>query len=273
LRLTQLVMAASQSMLQPMGNGQLSSGQGQLVQNQHALMSAAMTDAKRARLKAENDREALANRIGRLQLEQVRAEKRIEQTHRRTKEILGAKDRHQKFLIDQEKLKATSGIEIEEHRAALREMRDETRQSKNMIKMQQAAEREMLVRANKESAVRNYEAIQHQRAAELNHAMFKRNEVRRIEADARERRLREKELMIAHQQQRADERSMDEKRSCEDLDQQLSDLERQEFELLLALEGHKSERDKVYEQLESQLGSTSALVVKGPAPGGMPPMS
>lgn len=48
---------------------------------------------------------------------------------------------------------------------------------------------------------------------------------------------------------------------------------RQEFELLLALEGHKSERDKVYEQLESQLGSTSALVVKGPAPGGMPPMS
>ena len=180
MRLTQLVMAASQSMLQPMGNGQLSSGQGQLVQNQHALMSAAMTDAKRARLKAENDREALANRIGRLQLEQVRAEKRIEQTHRRTKEILGAKDRHQKFLIDQEKLKATSGIEIEEHRAALREMRDETRQSKNMIKMQQAAEREMLVRANKESAVRNYEAIQHQRAAELNHAMFKRNEVRRV---------------------------------------------------------------------------------------------
>lgn len=51
-------------------------------ESQHALMSAAMLDAKRARMKVENDREALANRIARLQAEELRATKRIEQTVR-----------------------------------------------------------------------------------------------------------------------------------------------------------------------------------------------
>ena len=60
----------------------------------HALMSHAMIEARRARMKVENDREALANRIHRLQQEEVRATRRIEQTHRRTQEILNAKDRH-----------------------------------------------------------------------------------------------------------------------------------------------------------------------------------
>jgi hypothetical protein len=50
--------------------------------SQHALMSAAMLDAKRARMKVENDRDALANRIARLQAEELRATKRIEQTVR-----------------------------------------------------------------------------------------------------------------------------------------------------------------------------------------------
>lgn len=49
-------------------------------ESQHALMSAAMLDAKRARMKVENDRDALANRIARLQAEELRATKRIEQT-------------------------------------------------------------------------------------------------------------------------------------------------------------------------------------------------
>ena len=59
------------------------SGAGQIravPESQHALMSAAMLDAKRARMKVENDREALANRIARLQAEELRATKRIEQT-------------------------------------------------------------------------------------------------------------------------------------------------------------------------------------------------
>ena len=74
-----------------------------------------------------------------------------------------------------------------------------------------------------------------------------------MEADARERKLREKELMIAHLQQRAEERQGEETRRAEELDRKLAELERQEYELLVALEGHKAEREHVYRQLENQL--------------------
>ena len=219
----------------------------------HALMSAAMLDAKRARMKVEADREALANRINRLQLEEVRATKRIEQTHRRTNEIISAKNRHAHQQVQKEVLRAEHEQLVEQHREALGKIRDERKQALARAKASVGAGLDEIIRANRESHQRNAEAIAHARAAELNHAMFKRNEVRRVEADARERKLREKELMIAHLQQRAEERQGEETRRAEELDRKLAELERQEYELLVALEGHKAEREHVYRQLENQL--------------------
>ena len=112
-------------------------------------------------------------------------------------------------------------------------------------------------RTNKEQQSRNAESIANKRAEELNRAMYVRNEVRRTEADARERKLREKELMIAHMQQRADDREGEEVRKAQELQDQLDELERQEYELLVALEGHKSDRMAVHEQLEKSFGDQS----------------
>ena len=64
-----------------------------LVISQHTIMSAAMLNAKRARMKVEADRQLLANRIARLQAEEMKSVKRIEETHRRTQEILLLKTR------------------------------------------------------------------------------------------------------------------------------------------------------------------------------------
>ena len=60
-----------------------------------------------------------------------------------------------------------------------------------------------------------------------------------VEADARERKLREKELMIAHLQQRADERHRSEDELVVQYDQQMAELEKEEYELLVAIEGHR----------------------------------
>jgi len=245
-----------------LGDGGSTGGLGVPLTSQHALMSAAMIDAKRARIKVENDREALANRITRLQMEEVRATKRIEQTHRRTEEILAAKQRHSQQQTMKEMMRQEHDVLVEQHREALSKIREERKQTLQQVKQGAALERQTLVRANKESAARNAEAIAHGRAAELNNAMFKRNEVRRVEADARERKLREKELMIAHLQQRAEERQFEEVREAEQLDKQLADLEQQEYELLIALEGHKAERRAVHEQLESQLGQSSSTMLQ-----------
>lgn len=148
--------------------------------SQHALMSAAMLDAKRARMKVENDREALANRIARLQNEELRATKRIEQTHRRTQEILAAKNRHQQQQSEKDKVRHEHDELVEAHREALSVIREERKQATQAAKMSSALERQTMARTNKEAALRNSEAIAQQRASELNKAMFKRNEVRKV---------------------------------------------------------------------------------------------
>lgn len=236
--------------------------------SQHALMSAAMLDAKRARMKVENDREALANRIARLQNEELRATKRIEQTHRRTQEILAAKNRHHQQLTERDRVKIEHEELVEAHRQALSQIREERKQATKEARVNYATQKQLLGRSNKEAMLKNAEIIAQQRAAELNSAMFKRNEVRKVEADARERKLREKELMIAHLQQRADERQREETRLAEQYDKDLAELERQEYELLVALEGHRNERQQVYAELEDKLGhkpTSAQLRAGGPA--------
>lgn len=92
------------------------------------------------------------------------------------------------------------------------------------------------------------------------------------EADARERTLREKELMVAHLQQRGGERQHEEGRRVDELEQQLEELERQEYELLMAIDGHRAERATVYQQLDHELGGSSgnvAMLQAAPAAPGL----
>lgn len=53
---------------------------------------------------------------------------------------------------------------------------------------------------------------------------------------ARERKLREKELLIAHLQQRAQERRREEELRTELYDHNLVELEKQEYELIVSLQ-------------------------------------
>ena len=150
------------------------------LDSQHAMMSSAMIAARRARLKVEHDREALANRINRLAMEEVRATRRIEQTHRRTQEIISAKNRHAAQQTVKEALRQEHEALVAEHREELSKVRLERKESAMAARQEHAAKRQLQMRGNRESAERNAEAIAHARASELNHAMFKRNEVRRV---------------------------------------------------------------------------------------------
>jgi chromosome segregation ATPase len=174
--------------------------------------------------------------------------------HRRTEEILGAKNRHHNDLVEKEKQRHEHDQIIEEHRAELQKIRAERNNVIQASKEQSRQDKEALARINREESMHNAEVIAHARAAELNAAMFKRNEVRKVEADARERKLREKELMIAHMQQRTEERQREESSRADDYDKMLADLEREEYDLLVAIEAHRQERQELYEELEKQLG-------------------
>ncbi len=115
------------------------------MDTQHAIMSAAMLNAKRARMRVEADRQVLwphrpigwpkgpptppcaltgahappqilANRIARLQSEEMKAVKRIEETHRRTQEILAVKMRQQQLEIERSDQAIAKDAALEEKR-------------------------------------------------------------------------------------------------------------------------------------------------------------
>lgn len=152
---------------------------------------------------------------------------------------MSAKNRHHQDQVHKDKLRNEQTELVDAHREELSRLREERRQAIVASKEEIAIERQVQVRLSKEQAARNADAIAHERAAGLNAAMYKRNEVRKVEAEARERKLREKELMIAHLQQRSEERQRDENERVEHYDKQLQDLEREEYQLLISLEEHR----------------------------------
>ncbi|KAL1496614.1 hypothetical protein AB1Y20_014218 [Prymnesium parvum] len=225
-----------------------------VLENAHALMSAAMIDAKRARMRAEGERQMLANRLSRLQAEELRATKRIEETHRRTMEILAAKNRHQQHAEQKEQLRLEQEQLIEQHRQELNRIREERKEAMRQATLATRQAMQEQVRAQKEISARAASEVAYMREVEQEMAIFKRNAVRQGEAQARERKMREKELMIAHLQQRAEERRREEELRTHLYDQNLAELERQEYELILSLQKQREEHHNVYRELEKEMG-------------------
>ena len=110
-----------------------------LVISQHTIMSAAMLNAKRARMKVEADRQLLANRIARLQAEEMKSVKRIEETHRRTQEILLLKTRQQQGELEKEAVKHEEEARLTAHREHLVKQKEERKYA--VLAARQAAAR------------------------------------------------------------------------------------------------------------------------------------
>ena len=105
-----------------------------VVISQHTIMSAAMLNAKRARMKVEADRQLLANRIARLQAEEMKSVKRIEETHRRTQEILLLKTRQQQGELEKEAVKHEEEARLTAHREHLVKQKEEAMVSSAVLK-------------------------------------------------------------------------------------------------------------------------------------------
>ena len=172
--------------------------------SQHGIMSSAMLGAKRARMKVEADRQVLVNRISRLQSEEMKAVKRIEETHCRTQEVLAVKNRQQRAELEKRAARVQQETELELHREALVEAKSQQRYAVMAARQAAAIAKQSLAHGNRQQAAHRALAIAQVRGEEYNRACFKRGVVRQMEAEARDRRLREKQLMIQQMALNAD---------------------------------------------------------------------
>ena len=111
------------------------------LNTQHAIMSAAMLNAKRARMRVEADRQILANRIARLQSEEMKAVRRIEETHRRTQEILAVKMRQQQVEYERHMAKVEHEGALDAHRQKMLQIKEERKYAILTAKQVRAAAR------------------------------------------------------------------------------------------------------------------------------------
>ena len=221
--------------------------------SQHGIMSSAMLGAKRARMKVEADRQVLVNRISRLQSEEMKAVKRIEETHCRTQEVLAVKNRQQRAELDKRAARVQQETELELHREALVEAKSQQRYAVMAARQATAISRQSEAHGNRQQAAHRALAIAQVRGEEYNQAVFKRSVVRQMELEARDRRLREKQLMIQQMALNADTK----RRYEEDLitfgEDKLSDLEREELALIESLQRCQEEQREAYQSIDEAL--------------------
>ena len=252
--------------------------------SQHGIMSSAMLGAKRARMKVEADRQVLVNRISRLQSEEMKAVKRIEETHCRTQEVLAVKNRQQRAELDKRAARVQQETELELHREALAEAKSQQRYAVMAARQAAAIARQSEAHGNRQQAAHRALAIAQVRGEEYNQAVFKRSVVRQMEVEARDRRLREKQLMIqqmalnADAKRRHEEETIMHRHHCHprtlrlplpltltplslplsrslslSSEDKLSDLEREELALIESLQRCQEEQRDAYRSIDEAL--------------------
>lgn len=214
-----------------------------LVEGQHAVLSAAMTNARRARMCAEADAMLLANRLARLEAEELRAIKRIEETHRRTQEILAIKARHQQSDYEKQLSRLGQDEAVERHKHALLEAKEQQRAAVVAAREAQTAARSISASEAKRANEANAVAIARARTAERAAAAARRNSVKEEKEAARRRREQEKRLLIAAARQRASERTEQNERAAARYELEVMRLRKEEAELIEALGASSAKRE------------------------------
>ena len=157
--------------------------------------------AKNARIRAEQDRQLLQNRINRLIIEEEKAAKRISETRRRAKEIWDLKRRNE--ANQAARADAGSWMSSEQHlqRQLLTQARGERTSALDSSKAALAHMRKEEVSVLRQMRRENEEAVVAQRNMEHQRCVARKQSVKAHQNDAAERRNRVREAALEVQPQ------------------------------------------------------------------------
>ena len=215
--------------------------------------------AKNARIRAEQDRQLLQNRINRLIIEEEKAAKRISETRRRAKEIWDLKRRNE--ANQAARADAGSWMSSEQHlqRQLLTQARGERTSALDSSKAALAHMRKEEVSVLRQMRRENEEAVVAQRNMEHQRCVARKQSVKAHQNDAAERRNRERELALRKlQEQRQNARSVLDDDTGASM-RHYQDLANEEQQLLKSLAACQEEQQMAYVQLESVVERPSTV--------------
>ena len=213
--------------------------------------------AKNARIRAEQDRQLLQNRINRLIIEEEKAAKRIAETRRRAKEIWDLKRRNEANQAARQD--ASQWMSSEQHlqRQLLLQARSERAAALDASKQALQHMRKEEVSVLRQMRRENEEAVVAQRNMEHARCVARKQIVRQHQQEAQERKSKEREVAL---RKLKEERHKAQSVLDDDTGHSLrhyNDLAAEEARLLKSLEACQKEQQDAYSQLESVVGRPS----------------
>lgn len=206
--------------------------------------------AKNARIKAEQDKQLLANRIKRLLAEQEKAVKRTEETRQRIAQIRQARERSVQHVQAQQEAHLLGHMERELQRQALQKAKSLREHSVAEARASVWRSRAVGSVARKQTRAEVEEGIRSQREAAERAAALKAELVRKAEAEAAARRVKEREGHLSSLAAREEAKRLELQQRRERHAQLLAQMEAEELQLIKSLTACQDDQRQAFEQLE-----------------------
>merc|ERR1719382_1703561 len=223
-------------------------------------MQANLTSAKESRKRAELDAQLLANRIALLKQEEEKAWKKIEETRKRSQEIMELrKQNEQKFAAKEHFYKAkwesirAAQAQNQSQRDKAKAIREQTRQGLLEQKSQNAKT------AKEQSKVHHMQ--KKERETQERMANMERSAYLKARREEANKKLEEKRLaQIEKYREDYEARTAQEELLRQRTDALVAKMEKEEMELIQRLQNTQTIQRNAYEELEMALGQNSQQI-------------
>ena len=239
-----------------------------------ALVS--LAQAKKARQESEEQAKLLANRIALLRQEEAKANKKIEDTRRRAREILEARIRNQEAQRRKEEERKAREREEELKAESNRLAKEESRQSKETVRAQLLQRLKEGVDTIKREKETFQEIIQEKKLKEIESNTSRAQHRKNMSKDAKlriEEEMEAKRAVVREEQRR---RVEEELRIRREKEEEVARMEQEELELIQRLQNTQMMQKTALEELETIVAtnkdmSTSQLLSTDLTPQKRPP--
>lgn len=210
-----------------------------------------LAQAKKARQESEEQAKLLANRIALLRQEEAKANRKIEETRRKAREILEARTRNQEAQRRKEEERKAREHEEELKAESNRLAKEEARQSKEAVRTQLLQKIKDSVQTIKREKEAHQEAISERKLCEIEANTTRAQQMKDFSKDAKHRLaafLDEKRQLARQQQLRRIEEELKIRREKEE---EVARMEREEVELISRLQNTQLMQKTALEELEN----------------------
>lgn len=212
-----------------------------------------LAEAKQMRKRADEDARLLANRIALLKQEEMKAQKKIEETRRKAQEILNLRSRNTEILKEKEEKRKQAEeeerIRTEQNKQARNHYKNSKIQ-KSMVRQNRAASE---VNSLKNSRKQNLEIIENMKTQDLIQKATIRNLIKSQHKEAEERRKKIERDRKEKARIETEKRIEEENRMRRTREEEVAKMEQEELELIQRLQNTQLLQKTAYEELENAL--------------------